>query len=95
VGEHVLLKIKDKRSFLRLGSFLKLVVRYYGTFEFLEKIGLDAHMLSFLTSMRIHNVFHVSLLKKYVFDPNHMIDWTVIQVEHERDFQVEPMHTLD
>jgi hypothetical protein len=45
--------------------------------------------------MRVHNVFHVSLLKKYVHDPNHIIDWNVIQVEHEGDFQVEPVHILD
>jgi hypothetical protein len=53
-------------------------------------------MLAFPASMRIHNVFHVSLLKKYVPDPNHVIDWTVIQVEHEGDFRVEPIvHILD
>jgi hypothetical protein len=45
--------------------------------------------------MCIHNVFRVSLLKKYVSDPNHVIDWTVIQLEHEDDFQVQSMHILD
>jgi hypothetical protein len=35
----------------------------------------------------VHNVFHVSLLKKYVHDPNHVIDWHMIQVETEGDFQ--------
>jgi hypothetical protein len=45
--------------------------------------------------MRVHNVFHVSLLKKYVPDHNHIIDWNVIQVEHEGDFRVEPVHILD
>ena len=39
--------------------------------------------------MRDHNVFHVSLLKKYVHDPNHMINWNVIQVESKGEFQVE------
>jgi hypothetical protein len=40
-------------------------------------------------------VFHMSLLKKYVPDSNHIIDWTVIQVEHKGDFRVEPIHILD
>jgi hypothetical protein len=52
-------------------------------------------MLAFPASMRVHNVFHVSLLKKYVPDPNHIIDWTVIQVENEGDFWVEPVCILD
>ena len=44
--------------------------------------------------MRVHDVFHVSLLKKYVHDPNHVINWDVIQVEPEGELQIEPMHIL-
>jgi hypothetical protein len=39
-------------------------------------------------SMTVHNVFHVSLLQKYVPDANHVIDWNVIQVEPEGVLQV-------
>jgi hypothetical protein len=78
VGQHVFLKVKEKRSSLRLVSFPNLVARYCGPFEILEKIGLVSYMLALLASMRVHNVFHVSLLKKYVHDFNHIIDWIVI-----------------
>jgi hypothetical protein len=78
VGEHVFLKVKEKRSSLRLGSFPEFAMRYCGPFEKLEKIGSVAYMLAFPTSTRVHNVFHVSLLKKYVPDPSHIIDWNVI-----------------
>jgi hypothetical protein len=78
VGEHVFLKVKEKRSSLRLGSFPKLAAIYFGPFEILEKIGPFAYMLDFPTYMRVHNVFLVSLLNKYVSDPNHVIDWNVI-----------------
>jgi hypothetical protein len=78
VGEHVFLKVKAKRSLLRLGSCPKLAARYCGPFEILEKIGPIAYMLSLPASMRVHNMFHVSLLKKYVPDDNHVIDWNVI-----------------
>jgi hypothetical protein len=52
-------------------------------------------MIALPTSMRIHNVFHVYLLKKHVHDHNHVIVWNVIQMEHERDFQVEPVRIMD
>jgi DUF438 domain-containing protein len=45
--------------------------------------------------MTIHNVFHVSFLKKYIPDANHVIDWNVIQVEQEGVLQVHPMRILD
>ena len=39
--------------------------------------------------------FHVSFLKKYVHDPNHVINWDLIQVEPDVEFQTEPLHILD
>jgi hypothetical protein len=81
----VFLKVKAKRILLRLGCYPKLAAKYRGPFEILEKIGLVAYIIALPTSMRVHNVFHVSLLKKYVLDPNHISDWTVIQVEYEGD----------
>jgi hypothetical protein len=82
----VFLKVNIKRSSLRLGSCPKLATKYCGHFEILEKIGSFAYMLALPTFVRVHNVFHVSLLNKYVPNPNHVIDWIVIQVEHEGDF---------
>jgi hypothetical protein len=95
VGKHAFLKVKEKRSLLRLGSRPKLAARYCGPFEILEKIRPVAYMLAFPTSMTVHNVFYVSLLNKYESDPNHIIYWNVIEVEHEGDFQVEPVRILD
>jgi hypothetical protein len=91
----VFLKVKDKISSLRLGNCPKLEAIYCGPFEILEKIGPVAYIIAFSTSMRVHNVFHVSLLKKYVSGPNHIIDWTVNQVEHEGDFWMELVRILD
>ena len=52
--------------------------RYCGPFEVLERIGPVAYRLVVLASTRAHNFFHVSLLKRYVHDPNHVINWDVI-----------------
>jgi hypothetical protein len=47
VGKHVFLKVKSKRSSLRLGSCPNLAAKYYGPFEILERIGPIAYMLAF------------------------------------------------
>ena len=78
VGDHVYLRVREKKSSLKLGSCDKLSPRYCGPFEVLKRIGPVAYRLSFPASTRAHNVFHVSLLKKYVYDPNHVINWDVI-----------------
>jgi hypothetical protein len=58
-------------------------------------MGPIAYKLAFPANIKIHNVFHVSLLKKYVHDSNHVIDWNVIQVEPEGEFHLEPLCILD
>jgi hypothetical protein len=78
VGEPVLLKVKPKKSSLKLGSCTNLTTRFFVPFEILYKIGTVAYILSLPASMNVHNAFHVSLLKKYVHDPNHVIDWNLI-----------------
>ena len=95
VGDHVYLRVREKKSSLNLGSCAKLSPRYCGPFEVLERIGPVSYRLAFPTSSRAHNVFHVSLLKIYVHDPNHVINWDLIQVEPKGEFQTEPLCILD
>jgi hypothetical protein len=87
----VLLKVKPKKISLKLGSCTKLATRFCRPFEILDRIGPVAYMLALPASMNVHNVFHVSLLKKCVHDPNHVIDCNLIQVGIEGDLQVQPV----
>ena len=95
IGDHVYLRVKEKKSSSKIGSCSKLSPRCCGSFEVLERIGPVAYRLALLPSTRDHNVFHVSLLKKYVHNPNHVINWDVIQVEIEGEFQIDPIRILD
>ena len=81
----------DPKNKTNLGKIVAAATR---PFEVLERIGPIAYRLALPTSTRDHNVFHVSLLKKYVHHPNHVINWDVIQVEPEGEFQIDPMHIL-
>jgi hypothetical protein len=78
VGDHFFFKVKSNRISLTLGNCTKLATRFCGPFEILERIGPVAYMLALPASMSIHNSFHVSMLKKYIPDANHVIDWNVI-----------------
>ena len=87
VGDHVYLRVRAKKNSLKLGICAKMSPRYCGAFEVLERIGSVAYRLALHARTRYHNVFHVSFLKKYVHDPNHVIDWDVIQMEPKGKFQ--------
>ena len=95
VGDHVYLRVRPRKSYLKLGNCNKMSPRYCGPFEMLERIGPVAYRLALPTSTRAHNVFHVYLIKKYVHDPNHVINWDLIQVEPEGEFQTKPLYILD
>ena len=89
------MKVKEKQSSLSLGRCGKLAPRFCGPFEILAKKGPVAYELALPTHVRVHNVFHASLLKKYVYDTKHVIDWSLLQVEPEGEFSLEPLHILD
>ena len=93
--DHVYLRVKARKSSLKLGICAKLSPRYCGPFEVLEIIGPVSYKLALPAITRAHNVFHASLLKKYVHDPNHVINWDVIHVEPEGEFQIKPTRILD
>ena len=44
---------------------------------------------------RIHNVFHVSMLKKYVPDPSHILETPPIELEEDLSFEVQPVAIID
>ena len=78
VGDHVYLKVKARKISMKLGNCAKLAPRFCGPFEILDRIGPVAYQLELPTNLRIHNVFHVSLWKKYIHDPTHMIYWNLV-----------------
>jgi hypothetical protein len=78
VGEHLILKLNPKNISLNLGRCAKLASIFCGPFEILEKIEPLVYMIALSASMNVHNVFHVYLLRKYVHDTNHVIDWHLI-----------------
>jgi hypothetical protein len=61
----------------------------------LARVGHLAYQLALPANLKFHNVFHVSLLKKYVHDITHVVNWNAIKVEPKGEFQVEPLDILE
>ena len=67
VGNHVWLRVMPIKGVRRFGITGKLSPRYIGPFEILRRIGTLAYELALPPQLsHVHNVFHVSMLRKYV-----------------------------
>jgi hypothetical protein len=81
VGDQVLLRVSPTRGVVRFGVSRKLSLRYIGPFSILARVGILAYPLQLLESMaRVHPIFHVSMLRKYLRDLNHQIKLEPIAV---------------
>ena len=96
VGDHVFLKVMPKRGVVRFGKRGKLSPRFIGPFEILERVGTVAYRLALPPSMSgVHEVFHVSMLRKYTPDPTHVVDWGHIEVDTDGTFEEGPVRIID
>ena len=85
-----------KRGVVRFGKRGKLSPRFIGHFEILERVGTVAYRLALTPSMlSVHEVFHVSMLRKYTPDPAHVVDWGQIEVDTDGTFEEGPVCILD
>src|SRR5262249_27220454 len=96
VGDHVFLKVSPTKGVIRFGQRGKLKPRFIGPFEILERIGAVAYRLALPPSLDgVHDVFHVSMLKKYVTDPSHVIEHPLGAIQPDMTFKVHPIRILD
>ena len=59
----------------------KLTPRFVGPFEIVEKVGVVAYWIALPQSLsNLHDVFHVSQLRKYVYDASHVIQVDDLEV---------------
>ena len=88
VGDHVFLKVMPKRGVVRFDKRGKLSLRFIGPFEILERVDTVAYRLASQPSMSgVHEVFHVSMLRRYTSDPAYVVDWGEIEVDIDETFE--------
>ena len=70
IGEKVFLKVSPWKKMMRFGKKSKLSPRFIGPYEVIEKVGPVAYRLALPPDLeKIHNVFHISMLRRYRSDP--------------------------
>ena len=96
VGDMVFLKVTPQKRVIRFGKRGKLSPRYIGSYQIIERIGPVAYKQNLPNILSlIHNVFHVSMLQKYVFDPSHVLKDLPIHIEENLTYEAQPMEFLD
>ncbi|KAD1378137.1 hypothetical protein E3N88_42914 [Mikania micrantha] len=96
VGDKVLLKVSPWKGVIRFGKRGKLNPRYIGPFEILKRIGPVAYQLNLPAELDgVHNVFHVSNLKKCLSDETLIVPLDEIQVDEQLRFVEEPVEIMD
>ncbi|KAG8498138.1 hypothetical protein CXB51_007053 [Gossypium anomalum] len=95
VGDKVFLKVSPWKKVLRFGRKGKLSPRFIGPYEIIERIGPVAYRLALPPELdRIHNVFHVSMLRRYRSDPSHVISPTEVEIQPDMTYSEEPVKIL-
>jgi hypothetical protein len=96
VGDFVYLRVSPIRGVQRFGVKGKLAPRYIGPFEILGICGPVAYRLQLPPQLAaIHNIFHVSQLRKCIKIPTEIIDSQAIEVEPDLTYMEHPIRILD
>ena len=81
---------------VRFGKHDKLSSRFIWPFEILKRVGIVAYRLALPPSMSgVHEVFHVSMLRRYTPDPAHVVDWGEIEVDTNETLEEGPVCIMD
>ncbi|XP_028057521.1 uncharacterized protein LOC114261443 [Camellia sinensis] len=95
-GDHVFVKVTPMKGHTRFGKKKKLSTWYIGSFQILERLGPVAYQISLPPGMeQVHNVFHVSMLRGYLQDPSHVIDYHQIILDDDMVYEEKPIQILD
>ena len=95
IDEKVFLKVSPWKKVMRFGKKGKLSPRFIGPYEVIEKVRPVAYRLALpLELEKIHNVFHVLILRRYRLDPSHVVSSETIELRPDLTNEEDPMDIL-
>jgi ribosomal protein L21E len=94
-GDMVYIKVSPRKGTRRFGLKGKLSPRYVGPFEVIDKVGAVAYRLELPPSLSgIHNVFHISILKKCEKPPE-TTPLPLVELKPDLSYEEYPIKILD
>ena len=96
VGDQVYLRVSPMKGVQRFGVKGKLAPRYVGHFPILERCGPVAYRLELPAQLSaVHNIFHVSQLRKCLRVPTMIVDIEELQLEPDLVYPEHPVRIID
>ena len=96
MGDHVFLRVSLTKGVMRFGIKGKLSPQFIGPFEILDRVGEVAYRLALPPMLAgVHNVFHVSMLRKYVPDRNHVVAYEPLKLREDLTYEEQPERIVD
>ena len=93
--DRVFFKLSPWKGVVRFGKRGKLSPRYIGPFEIVERIGPVAYRLDLSEELsRVHNGFHISMLRKYIPDSSHVLEKPEIELRDDLSYEEQPVQIL-
>ena len=95
IGEKVFLKVLPWKKVMRFGKNGKLSPRFIGPYEVIKKVSPVAYILALPPKLeKIHNVFHLSMLRRYMLDPSHVVSLETIELRPDLTYEEELVEIL-
>ncbi|KAA3461706.1 DNA/RNA polymerase superfamily protein [Gossypium australe] len=95
IGDKVFLKVSPRKKILRFGRKGKSSPRFIEPYETIERIGPMAYRLELPSKLeKVHNLFHVSMLRRYRSDPSQVISSVEIEIQPDMIYNKEPIRIL-
>ncbi|XP_021770666.1 uncharacterized protein LOC110734829 [Chenopodium quinoa] len=84
------------KGVIRFGKKEKLSPKYIGPYEILQRIGKLAYRLALPMDLsKVHDVFHVSQLRRYIPDKSHVLQPETIELDQSLIYEERPIKILD
>jgi hypothetical protein len=96
VGDHVFLKMLPMKGVMWFGKKGKLSPHFIGPFEITQRVGKLAYRIALPPDLvRTHDVFHVSMLRKYIGNLDVIVEYEPLRILEGLTYVKEPVKIVD